>query len=120
MLAVMFGDFSTLQLFGPREWAAMAFVSVVGGAVMVVLWFCALGRTAPTAAAVSVTANPVTASIAGAVLLAEPLGIHLLFGLAAVVGGIWIAASSPAATPGAQPVAVRSASRSPQGRRDSL
>lgn len=94
-LAIFWGDFGSVQAFGAREWIAMAFVSVAGGAVMFLLWFFALGRITPTAAAVSVTANPVTASIAGALVLSEPLGFHLLIGLAAVVVGIWIATSSP-------------------------
>jgi hypothetical protein len=31
------------------------------------------------------------------VLIGEPLGIHLAFGVAAVAGGIWLASSAPGA-----------------------
>jgi drug/metabolite transporter (DMT)-like permease len=92
LLAFMFGDFGSFAAFGPREWGAVAFVTTAGGAAMFLLWVFALGRTTPTAAAVSVTANPVTASLGGAWLLAEPIGLNLLVGLVLVVAGIWIAA----------------------------
>lgn len=97
-LGLFAGDFASVARFGALEWAALAFVAIGGGAIMFILWIFALGRTAPTAAAVSVTANPVTASIAGAWLLAEPIGANLLVGLAAVLAGIWIATtgSTPA------------------------
>jgi drug/metabolite transporter (DMT)-like permease len=96
LLSIPFGDYGSLLAFGAREWAAMAFVAVAGGAVMFLLFFFAVGRTGATAAAVTVTANPVTAALTGALLLSEPLGFNLLIGLAAVIAGIWIAASAPA------------------------
>lgn len=93
VLGAFYGDFASFGTFGQREWLALIFVSVAGGAVMFLLWAFALGRASPTPVAVSVTANPITASIAGALLLAEPIGLNLLVGLVAVVAGIVIAAS---------------------------
>lgn len=98
LVGIFYGDYASVARFGAREWAAMAFVATGGGALMFMIWVFALGRTAPTAAAVSVTANPVTASISGALLLSEPIGVNLIVGMAAVVIGIWIAtAGSPEA-----------------------
>jgi drug/metabolite transporter (DMT)-like permease len=110
LLAVPFGDFASVARFGALEWAALAFVATGGGVVMFLLWVFALGRTAPTAAAVSVTANPVTASVAGALLLSEPIGVHLLVGLVAVIAGIFIATGGyapPARTTAAAPARSR-------------
>jgi hypothetical protein len=39
--------------------------------------------------------NPIAASLLAAVLIGEPLGIHLAFGVAAVGAGIWLASSAP-------------------------
>lgn len=109
LLGLFFGDFASVTRFGPSEWAAFAFVATGGGIAMFILWIFALGRTSPSAAAVSVTANPVTASISGALLLGEPVGFNLLIGLVAVVAGIWIATTAPkaranrAGTPGPRP-----------------
>jgi len=43
------------------------------------------------------TVNPVAASLLAAVLIGEPLGVHLLFGVVAVAAGIWLASSTPVA-----------------------
>ena len=42
------------------------------------------------------TVNPIAASLLAAVLIGEPLGVHLLFGVVAVGAGIWLASSMPA------------------------
>jgi drug/metabolite transporter (DMT)-like permease len=72
---------------------AITFLGVFGGAVVFFLWAFALGRTTPTRVAISVTVNPVTAALVGAVLLAEPLRWNLVLGLAAVMAGIWVAST---------------------------
>ena len=45
----------------------------------------------PDRQTVSVTVNPVFASIVGAIAIGEGIGLNLIVGLAAVVAGIWIA-----------------------------
>jgi drug/metabolite transporter (DMT)-like permease len=52
----------------------------------------ALSRTSPTKTAVTITVNPVFASIVGAVAIGEGIGLNLIVGLAAVAVGIWLAA----------------------------
>jgi len=41
---------------------------------------------------VTITVNPVFASIVGAVAIGESIGVNLVIGLSAVAVGIWIAA----------------------------
>jgi hypothetical protein len=55
------------------------------------MWAFALERTTPTRVAISVTVNPVAASLVGATLLGEPLRWNLAAGIVTVVIGIWIA-----------------------------
>ena len=72
---------------------ALAFLGVAGGALTFFLWSFALRHTTPTRVAVSVTVNPVTASIVAAVLLQEPIRWNLAVGLVAVALGICLAVS---------------------------
>ena len=88
------GDFAPLARFEAPQWIAIAFLGIFGAAVTFFLWAYALAHTTPTRVAVSVTVNPVTAAIVGAVILAEPLHWNLLVGLVGVGVGIWIAATA--------------------------
>ncbi|MFX5358970.1 EamA family transporter, partial [Acinetobacter baumannii] len=58
----------------------------------------ALERTTPTRVAISVTVNPISAALTGAVLLGEPLGWTLAIGIVAVLAGIVIATLDPRAS----------------------
>lgn len=73
------------------DWLAVAYLGVVCAALVFWLWAFALAHATPTRVAITVCANPVTASILGLVLLGEPVGIVLVAGLAAVGGGIALA-----------------------------
>jgi drug/metabolite transporter (DMT)-like permease len=44
--------------------------------------------------AISVTVNPITASLVGAWLLHEPLRWNLVAGIVAVIAGIWLATTA--------------------------
>jgi len=61
------------------------------------VWSYALGRSTPTKTAVAITVNPVFAAIAGAILLREPIGWNLVFGVAAVLVGILLATTGKTA-----------------------
>lgn len=98
-LALTYGGLSSIADYGMREWLAMAFLATGGGAAMFILWVFALGRTGPTQAAVSVAVNPIVAAIAGALMLGEAIGLHLLMGLGGVLAGIWIATSEGRPSP---------------------
>lgn len=100
------GGFATLTGFGPPQWLAIAYLGAIGSALTFFLWAYALGRTTPTKVAISVTVNPVTATLVAALLLDEPVRASTVLGVVMVFAGIWTA-TRPAAEPGAQAVAAR-------------
>ncbi len=80
-----------MREFGQPQWLAVIYLGFFGSAVTFYLWAFALSRTTPTRVAISVTVNPITAAIVGAVLLDEPIRWNVIVGLVAVFAGIWIA-----------------------------
>jgi len=91
--ALLIHGFDAVPAFGMPQWLALAYIAVFGGAVAFVLWVAALSRTTPTKTAVTMTVNPVFASLVGALAIGEGIGLNLVAGLAAVAVGIWIATS---------------------------
>ncbi|RWM20235.1 EamA family transporter [Mesorhizobium sp.] len=85
------GSFQPVATLGTAQWLAVVYLGLFGAALTFFLWAFALERTAPTRVAISVTVNPITAALVGAVLLGEPLGSNLAIGIAAVFTGIWMA-----------------------------
>ncbi len=85
------GSFGAVAGFAAPQWTAALYLGVIGAALTFYLWAYALGRAAPTSVAVTVTVNPVTASLLGAWMLGEPLGWHLAVGVVAVGAGIYLA-----------------------------
>ena len=85
--------------------AGALYLGAFGSALTFYLWAFALERTTPTRVAISVTVNPITASLVGAALLDEPLRWNLVGGIVTVFAGIWIATtqSRPKTTGGADP-----------------
>jgi drug/metabolite transporter (DMT)-like permease len=86
-------SFAPVPEFGAPQWIAVGFLGVFGGAITFFLWAFALERTSPTSVAISVTINPVSASLVGAMLLHEPIRLNLIVGIGAVFMGIWVATS---------------------------
>lgn len=99
---VMTGDVGQLAAFDTRGWLAVAFIATIGGAASFYTWIWALERISPSRVAVTVTLNPVTAALLGAIVLDEPMTARLLLGLVGVVAGIalanWPARERAAAT----------------------
>jgi drug/metabolite transporter (DMT)-like permease len=93
--ALLIHGFDAAAHFSASQWLAVAYLGVVGGAGAFILWVFALSRTSPTKTAVTITVNPVFASIVGALAIGEGIGPNLIAGLAAVAVGIWIATSAP-------------------------
>jgi drug/metabolite transporter (DMT)-like permease len=91
LIAWLRGSFAPVAGFGVPQWLAASYLGAFGSALTFFLWAFALERTTPTRVAISVTVNPITASLVGATLLGEPLGWHLMGGIATVFAGIWIA-----------------------------
>jgi drug/metabolite transporter (DMT)-like permease len=92
------GSFAPVATFGAPQWIAVLYLGAFGAALTFYLWAYALERTTPTRVAISVTVNPVVASLVGAVLLDEPLRWTLAGGVATVFAGIWIATRPDAAS----------------------
>jgi drug/metabolite transporter (DMT)-like permease len=94
VLACGRGSFAPVADFGIPQWLAATYLGAFGSALTFYLWAFALARTTPTRVAISVTVNPVAASLVGAVLLHEPLSWNLVGGIVTVFAGIWIATTS--------------------------
>ncbi len=90
-LSLLRGSFVPVGAFGPPQWLGVLYLGAIGSALTFYLWAFALKRTTPTRVAISVTVNPVAASLVGATLLGEPLRWNLLIGIVTVFIGIWIA-----------------------------
>jgi len=88
------GSFTPVAAFGKPQWLAATYLGAFGSALTFYLWAFALARTTPTRGAISVTVNPVAASLVGAILLQEPLGWNLVGGIVTVFAGIWIATTA--------------------------
>lgn len=89
--AIAIHGFDAVAQFDAPQWIAIGYLGVVGSAGAFILWVFALGRTSPTKTAVTITVNPVFASIVGALAIGEGIGVNLIAGLIAVGVGIWIA-----------------------------
>lgn len=85
------GSFAPVTDFGAPQWLGAIYLGAFGAALTFYLWAFALERTTPTRVAISVTVNPIAASLVGAVLLDEPLRWNLMSGIVTVFAGIWIA-----------------------------
>ena len=85
------GSFAPVSAFAMPQWLAAIYLGAFGAALTFYLWAFALGRTTATRVAISVTVNPISASLVGAALLDEPLSWNLMAGIVTVFIGIWIA-----------------------------
>lgn len=85
------GSFTPIPQFGLGNWTAAVYLGAVGGALTFYLWAFALERTTPTRVAISVTVNPISAALVGALLLHERIGWDLAGGIVTVFIGIWVA-----------------------------
>ena len=89
--SLLHGSFAPVAAFGAPQWLGAIYLGAFGSALTFYLWAFALKHTTPTRVAISVTVNPIAASLVGAMLLGEPLGWNLLAGIVTVFAGIWIA-----------------------------
>jgi len=72
-------------------WLIILYLGVVGAAFTFWLWSFGLERTSPTRTAITVTLNPVTATVIGTLVLNEPLTPYLLLGFGSIIFGIALA-----------------------------
>jgi drug/metabolite transporter (DMT)-like permease len=97
LFALAGGGFASTSDFGSGQWTAVVYLAIFGAALTFFLWVFALARTTPTKVTSTITLNPLTASIAAAFLVGEPIGLYLLIGIAAVFSGILIASTDRSA-----------------------
>ncbi len=95
LISLWRGSFAPVAGFALPQWLAAVYLGAVGAALTFYLWAFALERTTPTRVAISVTVNPLSAALTGAVLLDEPLRWSLAVGIATVFAGIVIATIEP-------------------------
>jgi drug/metabolite transporter (DMT)-like permease len=79
-----------LPHLNPIGWLTIAYIGIAGGALSFFLYAWSLGQTAPTTTMILLPLNPITAVIAGGLLLHEPLSVELVLGLMLVVIGIFL------------------------------
>jgi len=94
-VALARGGLGAVAAFRPGQWIALAYLALAGTPLALFLWVFALPRATPTRVASTMAMHPVSASILAAIILGEPIGVHLALGVIAVLGGIWIATSEP-------------------------
>ncbi|MGY3036747.1 drug/metabolite transporter (DMT)-like permease [Bradyrhizobium sp. USDA 4354] len=94
LLSYVRGSFAPVAGFGMPQWLGALYLGAFGAALTFYLWALALERTTPTRVAISVTVNPITASLVGGWLLNESLRWNLAAGIIAVFAGIWIATTT--------------------------
>jgi drug/metabolite transporter (DMT)-like permease len=92
-IAAARGSFDIVSTLSSVQWGALAYLGVVGGAAAFWLWIWALQHASPTRVTATMTVNPVAAGLLAGALLGEPLGLNLAIGVAAVLAGIWLAAT---------------------------
>jgi drug/metabolite transporter (DMT)-like permease len=85
------GNFGGLTGFSGVQWIAVFWLTMVTGLFSHLLWFWALEKAPASAVALTVSLNPISAAVFGALLLAEPVTTRILAGLVAVVAGIVLA-----------------------------
>jgi drug/metabolite transporter (DMT)-like permease len=92
--AILIHGFDALADFKLPQWVAVSYLGIIGSAVVFMLWVFALSRISPTKTAITITVNPIMASVVGALAIGERIGPNLTVGLAAVALGISLAMSS--------------------------
>ncbi|HEU4379219.1 MAG TPA: EamA family transporter, partial [Hyphomicrobiaceae bacterium] len=99
LIGTLTGRVAVLASFSTNDWIAGVYLGVGGGALAFILWVLALHKASPTRVANTMTVNPIAAGLLAAMLVGEPITVHLMVGLIAVFAGIWIAttASAPSA-----------------------
>jgi len=82
--------FVAMPGFTVGDGAAILFIGVSSG-IGFFLWVYALGHAAPTLVTMFLSLSPVTAALGGTFMLGEELPSAAMLGLAAVLGGLWLA-----------------------------
>jgi probable blue pigment (indigoidine) exporter len=76
------------------------YLATVGGAIAYVLWFRGIARLSPTTVSLLTLSNPLTATLAGLVVLGQTLTLPQVAGLAVALGALVVGQSRPGAARG--------------------
>jgi drug/metabolite transporter (DMT)-like permease len=87
------GGFGAVAGLTAGRWTALVYMALIATPLALWLWIFALRHASPTRTASTMAMHPIAAAMLAAVLVREPFGLHLAIGVAAVLGGIGIAAS---------------------------
>jgi drug/metabolite transporter (DMT)-like permease len=90
LLVASEGFFARAPAFSVGGWLVVLFIGA-SSAVGYLTWLWALGRAAATNVAVFVALGPLTTALLGGLLLAEPITLAVLLGIALVAAGLWLA-----------------------------
>ncbi|TXR50077.1 DMT family transporter [Phyllobacterium endophyticum] len=90
-ISLLRDSFEPVPLLSLPYWSAIIFLGLFGAAITFFLWTFALAHTTPTRVAISITVNPIAASLVGMLILDEPFTFNIIIGLAAVCLGIGLA-----------------------------
>lgn len=93
VLAWWEGLFLSVPSFTPWGWGAVLLIGVSSGAGYFA-WLWALGHAPATEVTVFLALSPVTATLLGGLLLAEPISAFSVVGLVGVGSGLWLAVQS--------------------------
>lgn len=83
-LSLASGAYVEFGHLSSRDWLTIAYMAAVPTFLGFVTWTWALSRVAPTRVTVTVVLNPISAAVAGAWFLGEPIDPRILVGLALV------------------------------------
>jgi probable blue pigment (indigoidine) exporter len=75
------------------------YLATIGGAIAYVLWFRGIARLSPTTVSLLTLSNPLTATLAGLVVLGQTLTLPQVAGLAVALGALVVGQSRPGAAP---------------------
>jgi len=79
-----------LPALGLQNAAGFAYLTLIGAALTYMLWFRGIARLGPSAVASLSFLSPLTAVVLGWGLLGQSLTLLQLFGMAVVVGSVWL------------------------------
>lgn len=86
------GAFHAAATLTSGQWGALLYMALVATPLALWLWIVALRSASSTRIASTMAMHPIAAAILAAMIIGEPMAVHLVVGIGAVFAGIWIAA----------------------------
>lgn len=83
-------DVAALAALGPRQWLSLAYLGVLGSALAYIGYYDGIRKIGATRSGVFIALNPLTAVLAGAIVLGEQLTLAMCLGGVLILAGIWL------------------------------